>query len=365
MSRIDDLQKLLDLYHRRLQKLKEQEALYGLSVEPSILLEIEDTEIKIEKVEDELQALVDVDESPALLPTKAIPEIPSARLDDSFANLPSFIAGPPIPHPSKFFGRQRELKRLFNLWRQLPLQNAAIIGPKRSGKTSLLLYLKSITTTSPEQLRPGQRFDWLPEPERFRWIYVDFQDPRLGSCDVLLRYLLTNLNLPHPTPCSLDDFMGIVSQHLKTPTIVLLDEIGVALQRYPELDDTFWEGMRALATNLVGGNLAFVLAAHERPDQLAQHGNLGSPFFNIFGYTTTLKPLTEPEAQELIYSSPLSFPADDILWIIEKSGRWPLLMQILCRECLMALEDDEPEEMWREESLAQLSSFSYLLDIDH
>ncbi len=33
------------------------------------------------------------------------------------------------------------------------------------------------------------------------------------------------------------------------PTIILLDEIGVALQRYHELENTFWEGLRSLASS--------------------------------------------------------------------------------------------------------------------
>jgi len=51
-----------------------------------------------------------------------------------------------------FFGRQRQLKRLFNLLKSYPLQNAAIIGQKRSGKTSLLNYLRTISTTPSPQL---------------------------------------------------------------------------------------------------------------------------------------------------------------------------------------------------------------------
>ncbi|HEX6386029.1 MAG TPA: BTAD domain-containing putative transcriptional regulator, partial [Anaerolineae bacterium] len=50
---------------------------------------------------------------------------PPASSDDP----PPFIAGPPITHPARFFGREYELKRLFNLFRRLPLQNAAVIGP--------------------------------------------------------------------------------------------------------------------------------------------------------------------------------------------------------------------------------------------
>jgi hypothetical protein len=274
---------------------------------------------------------------------------------------PTFIAGPPITHPRHFFGRERELKRLFNLLKRRPLQNAAIIGPRRSGKTSLLNYLKSITSAPSAHLRPNQRTDWLSTPAQYQWILVDFQDSRLGNQAGLLRYLLTNLNLPIPKPCDLDHFLETVSQRLHTPTIILFDEIGVALQRYSELNDSFWEGLRALATNQAGGNLAFVLAAQEPPNQLAQHSNFGSPFFNIFGYTALLGPFKETEAQALIASSPIPFPADDIEWILEQSGRWPILLQILCRERLITLEERETSLDWREDGLQQIAPFRHLL----
>jgi hypothetical protein len=58
---------------------------------------------------------------------------------------------------------------------------------------------------------------------------------------------------------------------------------------------------------------------------------LSTPFFNIFGYTATLGALTEMEARELINSSPIPFPEEDIEWILAESGLCPLLLQILCR----------------------------------
>jgi hypothetical protein len=273
-----------------------------------------------------------------------------------------FIAGPPIMHPRGFFGRERELKRLFNLLKSLPLQNAAIVGPRRSGKTSLLQYLKNITIAPPARLRPGQHTDWLPQPERYRWIFVDFQDPRVGSRKGLLRYLLACLDLPVPDPCDLERCMDVISHGLHTPTVILLDEIGAALQRCPELDNPFWEGLRSLATNQTEGNLAFAMAAHEPPDQLAGHTGHSSPFFNIFGYTATLGPLAEPAARELIASSPIPFPTADVGWIVAQSGRWPLLLQILCRERLITLEGGETGNDWREEGLHQMASFRHLLE---
>jgi hypothetical protein len=47
MSRIDEVKKLIETYQRRLQKLEEQKALYGISADPRISLEIEDIQKKL------------------------------------------------------------------------------------------------------------------------------------------------------------------------------------------------------------------------------------------------------------------------------------------------------------------------------
>ena len=251
-----------------------------------------------------------------------------------------FIAGPPITQPSHFFGRERELKRLGMMLRHRPLQNAAIIGPRRSGKTSLLHYLRLA--------------HWLPGAEAYRWIFVDFQDARLGRQETLLRTLLSEMALPIPEPCDLESFLDVVSDQLRQPTVILFDEIGVALTRYPELDDAFWESLRSLATNQVAGNLGFVLSSAQPPDVLAQHQGMGSPFFNIFGYTAVLGPLSEAGARALIATAPLPFEAKDIDWILTESGRWPMPLQILCRERLLTLSEGETGDAWREEAVRQL-----------
>ncbi|MGA7732506.1 MAG: hypothetical protein WCD37_14700, partial [Chloroflexia bacterium] len=106
-----------------------------------------------------------------------------------------FTVGAPIIHPRAFFGRARELSRLFGLLRGAQLQNGAVIGPRYLGKTSLLRYMAAINQVDPATLRPGQKHDWLPQADRYTWIYIDLRDSRLNTPKLLLSYILQQFGL--------------------------------------------------------------------------------------------------------------------------------------------------------------------------
>lgn len=278
---------------------------------------------------------------------------------DSSENLPSpFITGNPITDPHYFFGREQELKRIFQLLNRHPLQNVAIIGDKRIGKTSLLHYLKNITQTPTNRLRIGQKHDWLTTPNRYRWVFVDFQDANLQSQSGLIQHILKSLQIPLPSTCDINYFMQVMPQYLQQPTIILFDEIATVFQHSPELNDRFWESLRSLASNSARGNLAYILATPISPFELAKNYGYSSPFFNIFGYTATLGAFTLAEAKALIDSAPLVFPTADVEWILAQSRCLPLVLQILCRECWLNLEfGAEADEDWRTSALEQIAPF--------
>jgi hypothetical protein len=272
-----------------------------------------------------------------------------------------FVAGPPITQPRQFFGRERELARIFTWWRRAPLHQITVVGPRRSGKTSLLHYLAKITVAPPATLRPGQRQDWLPTPTHYDWVQIDFQDARMRKQQGLLSHLLRSLGLPIPEPCTLDRCMDVLTDYpWSRPTIVLMDELSAGLQA-PELDQEFWWSLRALLSHVTEGNLAFLVAAHASPETLAADADKSSPFFNVFNQID-LGPLTEAEARALIGHSPLPFPAADVDWILAQSGRWPALLQQLCQERFYALERDERDAGWQAEGLRRIAPLRYLLE---
>jgi hypothetical protein len=272
----------------------------------------------------------------------------------------AFVVGPPIHQPRQFFGRERELARIFGWWQTAPLMHVSLIGARRSGKTSLLHYLRTITTTPASELRSGQRTDWLPEPQRYRWVWVDFQDPRMRVRERLLQHLLAGCRIKAPQPCTLESFADAMDGHAWTsPCLVLMDELGRGLAS-PELDQDFWHCLRSLMNAPTEGQLGFLLSSHESPQELAEERGKTSPFFNMF-QTLELGPLTEAEARELVASSPMPFPESDVAWILSESGRWPFLLQILCQERLTALQQGESNETWKETGLNQIAPYNYLL----
>ena len=297
----------------------------------------------------------------ALYPPAPMPNIyarrPAAREQAVLVDLAPFVVGPPITHCAQFFGREAELKRMFDGLSRLPLANFAVVGAQRTGKSSLLHYMKNITRAAPGQLRAGQRADWLRRPAQYRWVFVDFQDIRMCRQESLLRYILAELGLPIPAPCTLMQFMDVMIDNLRQPTVVLFDEIEAALAA-PELDIHFWWSLRSLGANQSEGLLSFLIASNQSPDVQASSYGKPSPFFNIF-QRLNLGPIAAAAASELLDRAPCPFAAAERAWILEQSGCYPALLQILANTLLEALGSGDTSE-WRAEGLRRIAPYRSL-----
>jgi transcriptional regulator with XRE-family HTH domain len=307
---------------------------------------------------DELAALAEG----ARLEWQAAQDRPRVRDNPALAAAPAdlapFVVGPPVTHPRQFYGRTHELARIFALWRHAPLQHAVVLGPRRSGKTSLLYHLKTICSAPPADLRPGQKHDWLPDPDRYRWIYIDFLNPLLRTREGVLDCLLAHLDLPRPANLTLAAFMAAVgARPLRERTLILLDEIGAAFDT-PELDHEFWEMLRALGTT-AGGAVGFVVAAHGPLEMLMRERGLTSPFYNIFGHTLALGPFRPDDAHALVASAPEPFADEDREWIVAHSAGWPAILQKLCDLRRNALLEGDRGDDWRAAALAALARPPY------
>lgn len=282
-------------------------------------------------------------------------ELPIPR--ETFA---PFYFGTGIQHPRQFFDREPILTKIFRMWRNSALQCGAIIGDRRSGKTALLEYVRQISVTPASELRPGQKRDWLPKGQSLQWVFIDFQDPGNLKQTSLLETILSRLNLPIPNPCTQINFNRLMGEQLQTRTVILMDEFDKALtSEKSDLDQDFWEGMRALVRR-TKGKLGFLVAALTEPSKLAIHHGITSPFFNIFlclNRRTGLGPFNQTVAREMMDSSPIPFAEEDKVWIMQQSQCWPHKLQVCCYYRLAGLEEGRQDNAWKDNALAEMERF--------
>ncbi|MEM7019148.1 MAG: AAA family ATPase [Pseudomonadota bacterium] len=290
----------------------------------------------------------------------SLPNYPPPEPTLTFDGLVVPVTGVPIGTPKQFFGRNRELKRVFSKWQHLPLQNIAVVGPKRSGKTSLLRYIKNIHAA--REVRAGQTQHWLPNPDDYQFIFIDFQAADMCEEDSLLRYILAQMELEAPDPCDLASFTRIVRQQLKRRTLLLMDEVTAGLQS-PKLPDEFWWGIRSLISHHPGRKLGMLLASHKAPAEWGRQDddNSPSPLLNIIGRTVKMGPFTEDEALELLRHAPTTISDADQQWMLEHSGGWPAKLQVLCDVWWTGQQENQSTEEWQQEALDEMENFQHLL----
>lgn len=255
--------------------------------------------------------------------------------------------------PTNFVGRRRELKDLRQLWRGRPIQHAAIIGPSGSGKTSLVRFLSATGTRSARAV--GQT---AADSRPLRFVQLNFRDPRMESPAFLFMQILRPLGDTGDAHLDRARFFDRAVDLIDVPTVVLCDDLHKAAE-YKDLDQV-WGCLRALGEEpTVVGKLSYVVTARTSAS-IAKMAAHGSPFYNALAHTVSLGPLTEEEARELIVAGAGSFTDNDVKWMLEKSGRWPLLLQLLCR-ARVAADAAGSRRQWREEGLSAIARYPQLL----
>ena len=134
---LEDVQKLIKIYKRRLQKLKEKEAMSGLHTPAETLLEIEDTEEKLEALNkqlDDLNRKIDELATPIVIPPASPNQGDVEPFDPDDLESPEGV----VDLESPFYIERRNDKQLKRQISKLGT-TTTIIGARQMGKTSLLM----------------------------------------------------------------------------------------------------------------------------------------------------------------------------------------------------------------------------------
>ena len=245
-----------------------------------------------------------------------------------------FTFGNPIRDPDRFIGREQEIRQITSRLLSSAVESTSIVGERRIGKTSLLLYLSN----------PGVATRLGLTPERYCLVYIDFQ----GLTDITpQRFWQRVLNRMSRTICGsdlllvikelqdresfdlfdLEDlFEQINSQGLNI--VLLMDEFEY-VTRNPNFGSDFFGGLRALA---IHHGLALIPATRRELVDLCHSDEIkGSPFFNIFA-NIVLRPFAPEQAYKLIEvyvgGTEIDFTPQEREVLLGLGGLHPFFLQI-------------------------------------
>jgi hypothetical protein len=267
---------------------------------------------------------------------------PSATGGSGMSAVPNpFYHRDAITKPKYFYGRKQELSQIWDMLYNT--QSCSIVGERKIGKSSLLHYLADKQNREQVGL----------SPEKFWMIHFDFQGKRYLSplqfwklCfrrlsseyeSPELRYYADDLGEMSEIPFYEIDEWFFANFKGEKKLCFLFDEFEYAA-RGENLDANFFGGLRSLATNY---NVAFVTATQVSLLDLHYSDALvDSPFFNIF-VEIRLGPFADKEeALSFVHGSlegtPISFSAEDELFLFNLAGCFPFFLQIACYYLFMS-----------------------------
>jgi len=253
-----------------------------------------------------------------------------------------------------FYGRQSEINQILGLLRNG--QSVSLIGPRRIGKSSLLIHLTRPEVREELQMGPAnalfvlldcQEFGGSPPEELYEAIF----DGLMAAAEEA-KLAVKETHSPG-TYRAVDRLLHQINRQ-ETAVVLLLDEFEL-LAANPQLTPYFFARLRGLTTKY---GLAY-LTASQRPlfDITAEEEILSSPFFNIF-VTLPLGLFSEEAARGLINNrlsnSQHKFSEELIDHLLFLVGPHPFFIHIAGYHAYQAIEqNNQPED---QADYAQLDS---------
>lgn len=241
-----------------------------------------------------------------------------------------------IHDPKHFFGRRREISKIFSRIGASRPQSIAVVGDRRIGKSSLLNQIYN----------PEVRAQFLDEPGRYTFLFIDFQQRRHIAIDEFFQDLFAQLaealgpSAVEGLEPSFDATRKVLARLRQSGQrlIILFDEFD-AVTTNTRFDLDFYSFLRACANNY---DVAYVTSSSRDLQELCHTAQIAdSPFFNIFT-NVYLRAFSAAEARDLIAipsaaaGVPLEHYQRDIL---DLAGFFPFFLQIACSSFVDALTE--------------------------
>lgn len=238
-----------------------------------------------------------------------------------------------ITNPAEFYGRQRELARIFSRLDAPQPQSVSIVGDRRIGKSSLLAAIAD----------EGNRRRYMSHASSATFVYMDFQGEVAIEEERFINLLIRGL--PDGMRSCRGGMQANSYAHLEQ-AVALLDESGrrliVLMDEFERItknehfSQRFFSFLRSLANRF---HVAYVTASYAELQDLCHAREVAdSPFFNIFS-NLPLGPFTPDEAATLVRepSDRAGFPLGaHVPALLPYAGLRPMSVQVAC-SCLFEL----------------------------
>jgi len=242
-----------------------------------------------------------------------------------------------IKDPANFYGREREIRKIYSRLDAPHPQSISVVGERRIGKSSLLNYIYN----------RNNRSKWMGNNKDSIFVYLDFQSRTDFNITKFIEFLMSVFSyespagfLPSEGRNGLDFLQEMVSSlHQKGKRIILLMDEFERITKNPNFDESFFSFLRSLANSY---RVAYVTSSGDELQNMCHNQDISdSPFFNIFS-NLPLRPFTPEQAKQMIEepSREVGVPlAPYTKEILNLSGYFPFFLQIACSCLFEALQE--------------------------
>ncbi len=225
-----------------------------------------------------------------------------------------------------FFGRKKELRRIFSRISAYRPQSISIVGIPRIGKSSLLYYI------SQQEVYKKYIENW----DKYLFIMIDLQGKKFEGKDGFFKEAILKIKnsvkeLNFEGNLDSEGFLKIIEklEKMEFKVILLLDEFE-SITMNESFGEGFFSFLRSIANKY---NFAYITSSNKELQKVCHTSKVAdSPFFNIFS-TLHLYTFNREEAYRLIEipsereGLPLKKYRDKI---VEMAGFFPFFIQIAC-----------------------------------
>jgi tRNA A-37 threonylcarbamoyl transferase component Bud32 len=270
-----------------------------------------------------------------------------------------YLSRGPVRSQEMFFGRDHELHEIANFIKGN--QSVSIVGPRKIGKTSLVFHLMRPQISEELGIASGTLVCYLDcevlGQESAAEVFQQFAAELRAEVESRGQPEEPALETACLSPSRLAFEGAIRALNRRGMQVVMVLDEFERLSANPQLDVNFFNALRSIAGRF---HLVFLTASASPLIELTYSARsqdiLSSPFFNIFA-PVFLGPLPEKDARDLIFKpseragKPFPLPIQNFL--LEYSGRHPLILQIACFHAFtLSVYQDEIERRTAQEMQA-------------